>query len=106
MLAEAIGCLIVLLKQQMLLGQTLFDFLFALFFGILLFRKANNKAVYFATMIVVTSAVFYFIYRPALSLSERIFICECGNHMDRDINAAINLREEAIRILTETKKCA
>ncbi|MDD3219407.1 MAG: DUF6518 family protein [Lachnospiraceae bacterium] len=66
MLAEAIGCLIVLLKQRMLLGQALFDFLFALIFGILLFRKANNKAVYFATLIVVTSAVFYFIYRPFL----------------------------------------
>jgi putative transposase len=26
-----------------------------------------------------------------LSLSERIFVCECGNVIDRDLNAAINL---------------
>ena len=35
-----------------------------------------------------------------LKLSERIYRCECGNVMDRDKNAAINIREEARRILT------
>ncbi|MBR4061232.1 MAG: transposase [Lachnospiraceae bacterium] len=37
--------------------------------------------------------------KETLSLSERIYKCECGNEMDRDVNAAINLREEGRRIL-------
>lgn len=34
-----------------------------------------------------------------LQLSERIYACPCGNVMDRDINAAINIRDEGKRIL-------
>lgn len=34
-----------------------------------------------------------------LELSERIYECDCGNRMDRDLNAAINIREEGKRIL-------
>ena len=34
-----------------------------------------------------------------LQLSERIYRCDCGNEMDRDVNAAINIREEGKRIL-------
>ncbi|MBQ9156835.1 MAG: transposase [Eubacterium sp.] len=34
-----------------------------------------------------------------LKLSDRIYECECGYRGDRDINAAINLRQEGIRIL-------
>lgn len=34
-----------------------------------------------------------------LGLSDRIYECECGNRMDRDVNAAINIREEGKRIL-------
>jgi len=37
--------------------------------------------------------------KETMSLSERIYKCECGNEMDRDVNAAINLREEGRRIL-------
>ena len=37
--------------------------------------------------------------KETLALSERIYKCECGNEMDRDVNAAINLREEGRRIL-------
>jgi len=33
-----------------------------------------------------------------LALSERVYVCECGNIMDRDINAAINIRREGMRI--------
>ena len=33
-----------------------------------------------------------------LKLSERVYRCECGNEMDRDKNAAINIREEVKRI--------
>ena len=31
---------------------------------------------------------------------RHIYHCECGNKMDRDRNAAINIREEARRMLT------
>ena len=36
--------------------------------------------------------------KESLPLSERIYHCECGNEMDRDYNAAVNIREEARRI--------
>ena len=38
--------------------------------------------------------------KKELSLSERIYRCDCGSVMDRDKNAAINIREEARRMLT------
>ena len=37
--------------------------------------------------------------KKELRLDERIYHCSCGNCMDRDINAAINIREEARRML-------
>jgi putative transposase len=37
-----------------------------------------------------------------LSLSERTWECpHCGNTHDRDINAAINIRNEAVRIMRD-----
>ena len=36
-----------------------------------------------------------------LTLGTRVYDCECGNHIDRDINAALNLAIEGIRILEE-----
>ena len=33
-----------------------------------------------------------------LTLSDRTYICECGNVMDRDVNAAINIKMEAMRL--------
>lgn len=44
--------------------------------------------------------------KEKLELSERVFICECGNQMDRDINAAVNIRAEGLRFLSESGKCA
>ena len=38
--------------------------------------------------------------KKELKLSERVYHCACGNEMDRDCNAAINIREEARRMLT------
>ncbi len=38
--------------------------------------------------------------KKELKLSERIYCCTCGNVIDRDKNAAINIREEARRMLT------
>jgi len=37
--------------------------------------------------------------KDILPLSEQIYRCECGNEMDRDVNAAINIREEGKRML-------
>ena len=33
-----------------------------------------------------------------LKLDERIYRCSCGNEMDRDLNAAINIRAEGLRM--------
>ena len=38
--------------------------------------------------------------KKELSLSERTYFCECGNVLDRDVNAAINIKNEALRILS------
>lgn len=67
MLAEAIGCLCVLVNSRLLLFQTIFDFIFALLFGVKLLKKANNKIIYFATVFIVTALVFLVVYMPFLS---------------------------------------
>jgi putative transposase len=37
--------------------------------------------------------------KSSLSLSQRVFKCEkCGFECDRDVNAAINLKQEAVRL--------
>ena len=37
--------------------------------------------------------------KKELRLDERVYRCACGNCMDRDVNAAVNIREEGRRIL-------
>ena len=44
--------------------------------------------------------------KKELALSERIYRCECGNEMDRDVNAAVNIREEGRRMLKTAHLCA
>ena len=39
--------------------------------------------------------------KEELSLSDRIYYCECGNRMDRDANAAVNIMKEGKRIFAE-----
>lgn len=42
-----------------------------------------------------------------LNLSDRTFICpECGFSLDRDLNAAINIEKEGLRILTNSRSVA
>ena len=44
--------------------------------------------------------------KPLLSLSERTFLCEeCGNVLDRDLNAAINLRKVAVSSIDTRNAC-
>ena len=43
------------------------------------------------------------IHKLLMALSERTYLCECGNRMDRDVNAAVNILKEGKRIY---KKCA
>ncbi|RGE13614.1 transposase, partial [Clostridiaceae bacterium TF01-6] len=33
-----------------------------------------------------------------LKLEERVYLCNCGNRMDRDENAAVNICREGLRI--------
>ena len=40
-----------------------------------------------------------------MNLKDRIMKCECGNIMDRDINAAINIKNEGERILSSMGVC-
>ena len=39
--------------------------------------------------------------KEELSLFDRIYYCECGNRMDRDANAAVNIMNEGKRIFAE-----
>ena len=39
--------------------------------------------------------------KEELSLSDRIYYCECGNRMDRDATAAVNIMNEGKRISAE-----
>ena len=37
-----------------------------------------------------------------LSLSDRVYKCSvCGAHMDRDLNASLNLMKEGLKVITE-----
>ena len=37
--------------------------------------------------------------KKKISLNERTYTCECGNTIDRDLNAAINIKNEGLRLL-------
>ncbi len=44
--------------------------------------------------------------KTELNLSERVFVCEeCGNVLDRDVNAAINLRRVAVSSIDTKNAC-
>jgi putative transposase len=37
--------------------------------------------------------------KDEMPLSERVYRCDCGFVCDRDVNAAINIRNEGVRLL-------
>lgn len=41
-----------------------------------------------------------------VTLKDRMWICECGNKIDRDHNSSVNLRDEALRLLAQGVTCA
>jgi putative transposase len=43
--------------------------------------------------------------KETLTLEQRVFECECGNKMDRDLNAAINLRTFAASSAEKQNAC-
>lgn len=62
-------------------------------------RQLEYKAVPAESAITVTDRFFPSsktcskcgAIKKVLALSERVFLCECGFELDRDVNAAINL---------------
>ena len=40
-----------------------------------------------------------------MTLKDRVMMCSCGNKMDRDINAAINIKNAGIKVLAEGICC-
>ena len=63
MLAEANGCIYMLVNRRMLLAQTIFDLSFALLFGVMGFKRAKNRAIYLLTVALTTTLVYFVIYR-------------------------------------------
>lgn len=39
------------------------------------------------------------VVKQSLSLSDRTYVCDCGAVLDRDMNAAVNIKKEGMRIL-------
>ena len=37
--------------------------------------------------------------KKKIALNERTYTCDCGNNIDRDLNAAINIKNEGLRLL-------
>lgn len=43
---------------------TLFDFIFAVILGVLLYCKAENRILFFFTLVIATATTFFLIYQP------------------------------------------
>jgi putative transposase len=46
------------------------------------------------------------VIKKDLTLKDRSWICDCGVGISRDLNAAINIRNEAVRLLAQGVACA
>lgn len=69
LLAETVGVAIYFFTNQIYLFQLLFDLFCTIGFGILFFKKANNKILYGMTSVIVAAMVYLIIYRPFCKLS-------------------------------------
>jgi putative transposase len=73
-------------------------------------RQIEYKAAWNGVKVVITDRFFPSsktchkcgLINDTLTLSDRSWICECGTTLDRDLNAAINLREYGIRTVGST----
>ena len=66
MLAEAAGCLAVLISSRMLLAQTIFDTVFTLVFAVRFYKKAAHRAVYSGAAAAAAVLLYFTVYRPFL----------------------------------------
>ena len=64
--AETIGVSIYLYNHHTFLFQVLFDFISLIVIGYWFYKKANNKLIYFATIVVITFIVYSLVFRPFL----------------------------------------
>lgn len=64
--AETIGVSIYLFKNHTFLFQVIFNFLSLTLLFYWFYQKANDKLIYFATIIVTTFIVYSLVYRPFL----------------------------------------
>jgi len=46
------------------------------------------------------------VIKKDLTLADRSWICDCGVRISRDLNAAVNIKNEAIRLLAQEVACA
>jgi putative transposase len=64
-------------------------------------RHVNYKAIWRDCQVIVANRFFPSSKRCCdcgqiksdLTLSDRVYVCDCGNEIDRDLNAAINLEQ-------------
>jgi putative transposase len=76
-------------------------------------RQLEYKAVWHGSELVVADRFFPSsrlcrhcgCINSGLKLSEREWICDCGAVLDRDLNAAINLKNLAVRRVTPEQAC-
>ena len=66
LVAETIGVSIYFYNNHTFLFQLIFDFLSLIVLGFWFYKKANNKMIYIMTIVVVSSIVYFVIYRPFL----------------------------------------
>ncbi|CAM3881752.1 hypothetical protein [Mesobacillus thioparans] len=64
--AETIGVSIYLYKYHTFLFQVIFDSISLVIIGYWFYKKANNKLIYLATIVVTTLIGYYLVYRPFL----------------------------------------
>ena len=95
---ESLSIVLLMQSGQTALVRSIADAGWGQFLGYLTYKaKEKGKALvavdrWFASTQICSSCNL----RHQLQLSDRVFRCECGLEIGRDVNAAINIKEEAI----------